>query len=286
MKEIVGVITNRISIGDELIKDVLAITAGSNPIRLGASGCEFSVDKLPSDQDLETVRNFKVDINFVNKGNREKQIIVADMDGTLINEESLDELAKLSGHAKEIKDLTIEAMNGSLPFNVSIRKRVKLLTGIPYKFLEECFENRISLSDGATALIRTMNARNALTMIVSGGLKYFVSRVAKILNVSTFVSNDIVSQNGILTGELVTPIIDEFAKFDVIRSIINKCGMRFENLMAVGDGANDVRMLQTSGLGVAYRGKEVVKSSTNIHLDHSDLRALLFLQGISEGHFK
>ena len=286
MKEIVGVITKKNFVSDDIIKTVLTIIDGKDPRRLGQAGCDFTVLKPPNQHDLLTARKLKVDINFVEKWNREKQVVVADMDGTLIKEESLDELSKLLELTKEVEDLTNRAMQGDMPFRISIQKRIKLLKGVHQKHLKECFRHQINIREGAETFVKTMNARNALTILVSGGIKYFVSRVAQRLNFSTFVSNEVVYENGFLTGELEEPIVDDSTKFDVIKNVSNKYGVGFENIMAVGDGANDIRMLQSVGLGVAFQGKKIVKAATNIHVDHSDLTALLFLQGITEKCFK
>ena len=282
----VGVITKKNFVSDEMLKTVLTIIGGKDPRRLGQAGCDFTVLKPPNQNDLLKVRKLKVDINFVEKCNREKQIVVADMDGTLIKEESLDELSKLLDLRKEVGDLTNRAMQGDMPFRLSIQKRMKLLKGVRQEQLEECFRHHINLREGAEAFIKTMNARNALTILVSGGIKYFVSRVARRLKFSSFVSNEVACKNGILTGELKEPIVDDSTKFDVVKNVSNRCGVGFENIIAVGDGANDIRMLQGVGLGVAFRGKKIVKAATNIHIDHSDLTALLFLQGITEKFFK
>ena len=134
--------------------------------------------------------------------------------------------------------------------------------------------------------MKTMNRRNIFTAIVSGGLHYFVSRVARILKVSTFFSNNVATENGVLTGKLVMSIFDGFAKFRAVEYIAKAYGFAFENILAVGDGANDLKMLQAAGLTVAYKGQKVVKMATNVHIDHSDLTALLFLQGISKRDFK
>tara|TARA_B100000902_G_scaffold218624_1_gene207748 strand:+ start:1752 stop:2612 length:861 start_codon:yes stop_codon:yes gene_type:complete len=286
MKEIVGVITKKKFVTDDIIKDILTILGGKNPVRLGESACEFCISELPSNEALETARDLKADINFVKKCNREKQVIVADMDGTLIIQESLDELAEFVGFSKVVADLTKQAMQGDLSFEISIRERVKLLAGVRQESLESCFQDRISLSDGAETLMRTMNARNAFTVIVSGGLKYFVSRVARSLKVSTFFSNDVATENGVLTGKLIMPIFDGLAKFKAVENVAKTYGVGLENIMAVGDGANDLEMLQAVGLGVANKAQKVVKMATNVHIDHSDLTALLFLQGISERYFK
>ena len=286
MKEIVGVITKKNFVSDDVIKNVLAIVGGKEPRRLGQAGCDFSVNEFPGEHDLVNARRLQVDINFVQKRSREKQVVVVDMDGTLIKEESLDELSKLLDLKKEVRALTRQAMEGNMSFQASFRKRIKLLKGARQEHLEQCFKNKINIRDGAETLVRTMNARNAFTFLVSGGLEYFVSRVAQRLKFSSFVSNEVLYENGALNGEIKEPIVDDFAKYDVIKNVSNAFGVGLENIMAVGDGANDVRMLKAVQLGVAFKGKKVVKAAANIHVDHSDLTALLFLQGISEKYFR
>ena len=159
MKEIVGVITKKNFVSDDIIKTVLTIINGKDPRRLGQAGCDFTVLKPPNQHDLLTARKLKVDINFVEKWNREKQVVVADMDGTLIKEESLDELSKLLELTKEVGDLTNRAMQGDMPFRISIQKRIKLLKGVHQKHLKECFRHQINIREGAETFIKTMNAR-------------------------------------------------------------------------------------------------------------------------------
>ncbi len=285
MNETVAVITKRSFVSDQDVKDVLTILEGVDPIRLGEAGCEFSLFKRPSNREIQIARKLKVDINFVPRSNREKQIVVADMDGTIINQESLDELADLFGIKQEFANLTSKGMQGQIPFDISLRKRVKLLQGISVKILEDCMESRISLCSGASVFMQTMNSRNAYTMIVSGGLKFFASRLAKRLNVMSFVSNDVEIKDGKLTGQLEEPLIDELRKFEAVKAICTKASIKLDNVLAVGDGANDIKMLQSVGLGVAYKGKKILKAATTFHLDYSDLTALLFLQGIVEKNF-
>ena len=285
MEEFVGIITKEDYLSDDLIKDVIFIIGGHNPKRLGESGCEFYFSKKSKLYELETVRLLKVDLNIISSRNREKKILVADMDSTLINEECIDELAKLTNMSKKILEITDRSMNGEISFSDSIIERTLLFRGISSKILEDCFNQCISLSNGARTLINTMNSRNSKTYIISGGYNYFVSRIAKILNVSDYISNDVEIENGKFSGILKKPIIDEIAKLNEIKKICKTSNLNLKDVIAVGDGANDMKMLKSVDLGVAYRSKEIVKSATNIHLDFSDLTALLFLQGIDQKQF-
>ena len=227
----------------------------------------------------------KVDVNIVSKINQEKQLLIADMDSTLINEECIDELAKFTGFSDKVFQITKEAMNGKILFAKSLIKRTELLKGTNLDILEDCFNKCISISKGAKTLISTMNSRNARTYIVSGGYNFFVNKVANLLKVTDHFANDLVVKNRVLSGKLKKPIIDEIQKYNLIKSICKKHNLSVKNVISVGDGANDIKMLANTGHGVAFKSKNIVKKNTNIHIDYSDLTSLLFLQGINEKQF-
>ena len=285
MDEFVGVITKEEYISDDLVKDVLFLIGGKYPLRLGNAGCEFSISNNHNLSELKTVRGMDVDVNIIPKKNREKKIIVADMDSTLINEECIDELAKFTGIADKILPITKKSMNGEISFLNSLVERTSLFKGLNSKALEECFLNCISLSKGAKILISTMNSRSAKSYIISGGYNFFVSKIAEILSVTDYFSNNIMLEGDKFSGKLVKPIIHEMEKLKILKKICKNNNLKLKDVLAVGDGANDMKMLESSGLGVAYKSKKIVKSCTNIHFDFSDLSALLFLQGICETQF-
>ena len=285
MDEFVGVITKEEYISDDLVKDVLFLIGGKYPLRLGNAGCEFSISNNHNLSELKTVRGMDVDVNIVPKKNREKKIIVADMDSTLINEECIDELAKFTGFADKILPITKKSMNGEISFLNSLIERTSLFKGLNSKALEECFLNCISLSKGAKILISTMNSRSAKSYIISGGYNFFVSKIAEILSVTDYFSNNIILEGDKFSGKLEKPIIHEMEKLKILKKICKNNNLKLKDVIAVGDGANDMKMLESSGLGVAYKSKKIVKLCTDIHFDFSDLSALLFLQGICETQF-
>ena len=285
MNELVGIITKDNYLSDDLIKDVLCIVGGYNPLRLGEAGCQFSLKDAVNISNLQKVRCMKVDVNIVSKINQEKQLLIADMDSTLINEECIDELAKFTGFSDKVFQITKEAMNGKILFAKSLIKRTELLKGTNLDILEDCFNKCISISKGAKTLISTMNSRNARTYIVSGGYNFFVNKVANLLKVTDHFANDLVVKNRVLSGKLKKPIIDEIQKYNLIKSICKKHNLSLKNVISVGDGANDIKMLANTGHGVAFKSKNIVKKNTNIHIDYSDLTSLLFLQGINEKQF-
>ena len=285
MDELIGIITKEDFLNDDLIKDVLFILGGKYPLRLGEAGCQFSICNNYSFSDLKIVRTMKVDVNIISKTNREKQILVADMDSTLIKEECIDELAKFTGLSEKILEITNSSMNGKIHFSDSFIKRTELFKGVKLNILEECFDQCINLSRGAKTLVNTMKSRNARTYIVSGGYNFFVARVAKLLKVSDYYSNDVIIQDNMFSGKVKKPIIDEMGKLDLVKKICKKSNLNIKNVIAVGDGANDIKMLESVGYGIAFKSKKIVKSCTDIHIDHSDLTSLLFLQGINQKHF-
>ena len=176
-------------------------------------------------------------------------------------------------------------MNGKISFSESLIRRTELFKGINLDILEECFNNFINISDGAKTLVSTMNSRNARTYIVSGGYKFFVNKVANLLKVTDHFSNDVVVKNRVLSGKLKKPIIGEIRKLNLVKNICKKNNLSVKNVISVGDGANDIKMLATTGYGVAFKSKKIVKKYTKIHIDYSDLTSLLFLQGINEKQF-
>ena len=285
MEDSIGIITKDEFLSDDLIKDVLFILGGNKPERLGEAGCQFSPPNNISFSDLDTARSMKLDVNILPKTNREKQILVADMDSTLIYEECIDELAKITGLSESIIEITNKSMTGEILFSDSLIERTALLEGFKLDILENCFNKCINLSKGAKILIDTMNSRNAKTYIVSGGYKFFVQRVAKLLNVTDYYSNDLIIKNEKISGKIKKPIIDEIGKLNLLKKICKKSNLKLNNVIAVGDGANDIKMLKSAGYGVAYKSKKIVKKNTDVHIDYSDLTSLLFLQGIEEKYF-
>ena len=285
MDEFIGIITKDEFLSDDIIKDVLFILGGKKPIRLGEAGCEFTPANKINFSDLDTARSMKVDINILPKTNREKQILVADMDSTLIYEECIDELAKFTGVSEKIIEITNSSMNGEILFSDSLIQRTSLFEGVKLEILENCFIECINLSKGAKILVDTMNSRNARTYIVSGGYHFFVERVAKLLNVTDYYSNDFIIEDKKISGKVKKPIIDGIGKLKLIKKICKKSNLNLNNVIAVGDGANDIKMLESAGHGVAYKSKKIVKKYTDVHIDYSDLTSLLFLQGMEQKYF-
>jgi phosphoserine phosphatase len=204
------------------------------------------------------------------------------MDSTIINVECLDELADIAGLKPEIAAITERAMRGELEFEAALRARVGMLKGLELNALEKTYAERVRLNPGAKSLLATMRAQGAHTMLVSGGFGYFTRRVAEAAGFHAERGNTLLDDGQSLTGEVGTPILGRAAKLEALEEAVARLGIDFAHSLAVGDGANDISMIQKAGLGVAYHAKPVVAAAASAAINHNDLTALLYLQGYSD----
>lgn len=215
---------------------------------------------------------------------RRKMLLVADMDSTMITGETLDELAAFAGRKEEIAAITERAMRGELAFEDALRSRVAMLEGLEETALEKAFSH-VEYTPGARTLVRTMAAHGAHCMLVSGGFTYFTDRVAAYCGFHEAQANVLELESGRLTGRVVEPILGRDAK---LAALLKRAGQRrlpLARTAAVGDGANDIAMLQAAGLGVAFHAKPAVKAAVRVRIDHGDLTALLYAQGYRTTEF-
>ena len=226
-----------------------------------------------------------VDIIVQPARGRERRLLIADMDSTIIGQECIDELADFAGLKAEIAAITEKAMRGELDFEAALTTRVRMLKGLSEDVLDECFRTRIRLNSGALELVATMNARGAATVLVSGGFTFFVERVARLAGFRRFRANELLIDNGRLTGEVSRPILGREAKESALRQYAKDAKVPLPATLAVGDGANDLDMIAAAGLGVAYRAKPRVAAAADAALRHADLTALLYAQGIRASEF-
>jgi phosphoserine phosphatase len=216
---------------------------------------------------------------------RAKRLLVADMDSTIINVECLDELADLAGLKAEIAAVTARAMNGEIPFEAALTERVGRLAGLGIGALERTWLERVRLNPGARALARTMAAHGARCVLVSGGFDYFTNRVATAAGFAAHRANRLLDDGARLTGEVALPILGREAKLQALKEEAAALGIGLSETLAVGDGANDLAMIEAAGLGVAYRAKPLVAAQAKARIDHTDLTALLYFQGYGAGAF-
>lgn len=225
------------------------------------------------------------DINVLDGFNRRKRVLIADMDSTIITCECLDELADMAGLKAKVSAITERAMKGEIEFEGALRERVGLLKGLPLDALERVWKERVKLMAGARELVATMKAHGAYTLLVSGGFTFFSARVAEAVGFDEHRANVLIDDGKCLTGEVREPILGRAAKLEALNETRERLGLAHNDILAVGDGANDLPMIQCAGLGVAYRAKPVVAEAARARIDHNDLTALLYLQGYRAAEF-
>lgn len=227
----------------------------------------------------------KIDVAVQDADTRRKKFLIADMDSTMIGQECIDELAAEVGLKDKVSAITARAMNGEIAFEPALRERVALLKGLPIKVVDEVIEKRITLTPGGLELIATMKAKGHYTALVSGGFTVFTAPISARLGFHENRANILLEKDGILTGEVAEPILGKQAKVDALIDISARLGIDTHEAIAVGDGANDLGMLELAGSGVALHAKPSVAAQAKIRIDHGDLTALLYLQGYRRADF-
>jgi phosphoserine phosphatase len=226
-----------------------------------------------------------IDAMLTKPRGRRKAVLLADMDSTIVTGETLDELADFAGIGERIAEITRRAMNGELDFKAALRERVAMLKGLELGALEKTWQ-RVRITTGAKELVATMRAHGALTALISGGFTFFTGRVAKALGFDLHRSNTLLDDGTALTGAVAEPILDRETKLATLHELAGTRGVKLSATLAVGDGANDLDMIRTAGLGVAFHAKPVVATEARVRVDHADLRALLFAQGYPASVFR
>ena len=225
-----------------------------------------------------------VDVAVLPAANRRKRLLIADMDSTMIAQECIDELGAAAGQGERIAAITARAMRGEIDFAASLRERLGLVAGLDASMIGGLL-NATRFTEGGRTLVQTMKFHGAHTVLVSGGFTVFTSHVAKALGFDSHRANELVIEDGKLTGRAQEPILGRDAKTAALREIAAKLGLKPIETLAVGDGANDIDMLAASGLGVAFHAKPAVRAQARARIDHGDLTALLYLQGYAKSEF-
>ncbi len=216
---------------------------------------------------------------------RRKKALLADMDSTMIGQECIDELAAEVRLKDKVAGITARAMNGEIEFEPAVRERVALLAGLDIGIVDEIIEKRITLTPGGKELIATMKANGGYTALVSGGFTVFTSRIGAMIGFDENRANTLIEKDGKLTGAVADPILGRQAKIEALHDVARKRGIAETEIMAVGDGANDLGMLELAGAGVALHAKPTVAEKADIRIDHGDLTALLYIQGYRQEEF-
>ncbi len=248
---------------------------------------EFDLPAMPENlwQVWHDLQARQTDLAVQPAAGRRKAMLLADMDSTMIGQECIDELAEVAGVGAHVRAITARAMNGELDFEGALLERVALLKGLPEAVIGQVLDTRITLAPGGRELVATMKAGGALTVLVSGGFTAFTARVAADLGFDENRANTLLAENGRLIGDVARPILGRDAKVATLDEVAARRGISPADVLAVGDGANDLGMLARAGMGVALHAKPAVAAQCDIRVNFGDLTALLFLQGYRRDEF-
>jgi phosphoserine phosphatase len=272
----------------EVVDDLRAGWGGSDVrwLSLGEAA-EFAVPAMPEDRwaRWEVLQAQGIDLVVQAAEARRKRLLLADMDSTMIRQECIDELAAMAGVGERVAEITRRAMNGELDFEGALVERVGLLKGLPVGVIDQVLRDRITYMPGGFELVATMKAHGGRAVLVSGGFTGFTARVAAALGFDENRANVLLEAEGRLTGEVARPILGREAKVRALEDVTAAMGIGASDVMAVGDGANDLGMLGRAGTGVALHAKPSVAAQCDVRINHGDLSALLFLQGYARDEF-
>ncbi|MBR0697062.1 phosphoserine phosphatase SerB [Bradyrhizobium lablabi] len=226
-----------------------------------------------------------IDVVVQPQAARRKKLFLADMDSTMIGQECIDELADYAGLKQKVAAITERAMRGEIEFESALRERVALLKGMPVSVVDEVLEKRITPTPGGRALVMTMRAHGAYTCLISGGFALFSNVVAARIGFQENRANQLRIEDGKLTGDVVEPILGRATKLATLVELMESFDLDDIDTLVIGDGANDLGMIEAAGLGVAYHAKPAVAAAAAARIDHSDLTALLYAQGYRRDEF-
>ncbi len=254
----------------------------------GFKSLEFTT-QIPDDLNLDLLKqdllrisdSFKVDMAFLkdNVFRRNKRLIVFDMDSTLIQTEVIDELAELAGKGKEVREITHRAMNGEIDFDISLKERVSKLEGVKVSDMEKVL-TQLPLTEGVEEFIKTLKSVGYKIALISGGFTFFADSLKEKLGIDYSFANELQIKNGLLTGKINGPIVNAAQKALLVRMIAQQENINLEQVVAIGDGANDLPMLSMAGLGIAFHAKERVKKEAGHHMSHGPMTSILYFLGI------
>ena len=271
-----------------LVENLRNAWGGGDAVWLSVGeAAEFAVPDLPDNVDevWKELQGTCVDLVVRPAEGRRKKMLLADMDSTMIRQECIDELAFEAGVGEHVADITARTMNGELDFEAALIERVGLLKGLDESVINHVLQTRITMMPGGYELVQTMKANGGYAALVSGGFTAFTARVAAGLGFDENRANTLIAEAGKLTGEVGRPILGREAKVQALSEITTRLGISEADVLAVGDGANDLGMLTRAGTGVALHAKPSVQAQCNVRINHGDLSALLFIQGYARSEF-
>lgn len=234
---------------------------------------------------MDLLRKLPVDLVVQDSDERRKQALLADMDSTLIEQECIDELADEAGVGAKVAEITARSMRGEIEFEPALRERVALLKGLHTSIIDKVLNDRITLMPGGKELVATMRGNGAYCALISGGFVQFTQKISDLLGFHENRANTLAVSDDCLTGEVIPPILGRDAKAEALRDVTNLHNIDARDVIAVGDGANDLGMLLLAGSGVALHAKPIVAEQAKFRIDHGDLTALLYIQGYRQSDF-
>jgi len=276
------------SLDPALVESLRNAWGGGDAVWLSPDeAAEFPLNSVPSNQwsVWSDLQGMNIDLVIRPAGDRKKKMLLADMDSTMIRQECIDELAEVAGVGDQVREITARAMNGELDFEGALTERVGLLAGLDAGVIQRVIEDRIQFTPGGETLVNTMKANGTYTVLVSGGFTSFTEYVATTLGFDENRANTLIIEDGKLSGHVAHPILGREAKIKALKEISAKLGVAYTDVMAVGDGANDLGMLELAGAGVALHAKPSVAVQCDIRINFGDLTALLYIQGYAREDF-
>jgi phosphoserine phosphatase len=279
--------------GDALAPALLALIGGQGEVRVLSAGgavaaaeAVFHAASAGQCADIAAAaQSLPADTALLPAANRRKRLLISDMDATIIGQECLDELAAFAGLKSEIAAITEAAMRGELDFEAALTRRVAMLKGLPLGALQQTLDTAITLNPGAATLVATMKAHGARTVLVSGGFTFFTSAIAARAGFDHHHGNTLGDDGDRLTGTVARPILGRAEKRAFLDVHAAALGLARADTLALGDGANDLGMIEAAGLGIAYRAKPRVAAAAHAAITLTDLTTVLYFQGYSDADF-
>ena len=252
---------------------------------LGSFGAQFEVEKKLIATDIKLDNGKQIDLNFLSEDDRCVHLLVSDMDGTILEEECIDEIAELVGKGPEVKKITALAMKEGLNFEDALERRLALIKGTGIEVLEKCMANKINIRHGAKILFKTFKKHFGETAILSGGFTFFSDRIQNELKADFSFANVLEFKSNRLTGKILGSIINSEKKTELMKQLSARQGKNTSNVVAVGDGNNDMGMISESHMGISFKGGHQVNLAAKHVLANSNISAILHLLGLKEDQF-